>query len=245
MNRYFWFCIVFSLALTGCRSPRFVNHSQPEFAMDFGVFENVGCSPDQYGFRRCEINSPLADLGCTQIRKPSNLLGALDPSYPVTLCLVIPDLNTEEPGTENARMLAEGKYFFNIGGIVPTYVRYVISRDNQFELIETEDEFRSVFAPITAPDEALSYALAVRDLLAFYNLEIDPKYQYFVDEIEDTYVEEKAGGYLVHLFFYEVFGCGPHLTYAVDVEVTTQGNVKEISREAIYKDPSEDDLCVD
>jgi hypothetical protein len=187
----------------------------------------------------------LADLGCNEIKKPSNLLGALDPSYPIVLCLVIPDLNTEEPGAENTLMLAEGKYFFNIGGIVPAYVRYVIFRDNQFELIETEDEFRRVFAPIAAPDEALSYALAVRDLLAFYNLESDPKYQYFIDEIEDTYVEETAGGYLVHLFFYEVFGCGPHLTYAVDVEVTTQGNVKEISREAIYKDPSEDDLCVD
>lgn len=245
MNRYFWFCIVFSLALAGCRSPRFVNHSQPEFDVDFRVFENVGCSPDQYGFRRCEKDSPLADLGCNEIKKPSNLLGALDPSYPIVLCLVIPDLNTEEPGAENTLMLAEGKYFFNIGGIVPAYVRYVIFRDNQFELIETEDEFRRVFAPIAAPDEALSYALAVRDLLAFYNLESDPKYQYFIDEIEDTYVEETAGGYLVHLFFYEVFGCGPHLTYAVDVEVTTQGNVKEISREAIYKDPSEDDLCVD
>jgi hypothetical protein len=194
-----------------------VNHSQPELNVDFSVSENVGCPPDQYGFRRCETDSPLANLGCHEIRKPSNLLGALDPSYP----------------------------FFNTGGIVPAYVRYVIFRDNQFELIETEGEFRSVLAPIVAPEEALSYALAVRDLSAFYNLEPDPKYQYFVDEIEDTYVEETAGGYLVHLFFYEVFGCGPHLTYAVDVEVTTQGDVNEISRRVIYKDPSEDELCVD
>jgi hypothetical protein len=222
-----------------------VNHSQPELTVDFSVFENVGCPPDQYGFRRCETDSPLADLGCDEIRKPSNLLGALDPSYPIALCLVIPYQNAEGPGVENALMLAEGKYFFNTGGIVPTYVRYVVFRDNQFELIETEDEFRSVLAPIAAPEEALSYALAVRGLSAFYNLELDPKYQYFVDEIEDTYVEETAGGYLVHLFFYEVFGCGSHLTYTVDVEVTTQGDVNEISREAIYKDPSEDELCVD
>jgi len=142
-------------------------------------------------------------------------------------------------------MLAEGRYFFNIGGIVPTYARYVIFRDNRFELVETEDEFRSIFAPIAGPQEALSYALAVRDLSAYYGLGVDSRYQYFVEEIEDTHVEETAAGYLVHLFFYEVFGCGPHLTYAVDVGVTTQGDVKEISREAIYKDPSEDDLCVD
>jgi hypothetical protein len=222
-----------------------VNHSQPELNVDFSIFENIGCPPDQYGFRRCETDSPLAGLGCHQIRKPSNLLGALDPVYPIALCLVIPYLNAEAPGAENARMLAEGEYFFNIGGIVPQYVRYVIFRDNQFELVKTEDGFRSVFAPIETPEEALGYTLAVRDLSAYYNLEPDPKYQYFVDEIEDTYVEETAGGYLVHLFFYEVFGCGPHLTYDVDVEVTTQGYVKEISREAIYKDPSEDDWCVD
>ncbi|MCP4601044.1 MAG: hypothetical protein GY847_11050 [Proteobacteria bacterium] len=222
-----------------------MNHSQPELDVDFSVFENGGCPPDQYGFRDCETGSPLADLGCDRIRKPSNLLGALDPSYPITLCLVFPYRNTEEPGAENARMLAEGKYFFNIGGVDPAYVRYVIFRNNQFELVETEDEFRSVFAPIATPEEALGYALAVRNLSAYYNLEPDPKYEYFVDEIEDTYVEETTGGYLAHLFFYEVFGCGPHLTYAADVEITTQGDVKEISREAIYKDPSEDDLCVD
>lgn len=245
MKRYFWLCIIFPLALAGCQNPHFVNHSKPELDVDFGVFENVGCPPDQYGFRRCETDSPMADLGCNEIREPSNLLGALDPSYPIALCLVIPSLNAEEAGAENARMLAEGKYFFNIGGSIPTYVRYVIFRDNQFELVETEDEFRSIFAPIAGPQEALSYALAVKDLSAYYGLEFDSRYQYFVDEIEDTHVEETADGYLVHLFFYEVFGCGPHLTYEVDVSVTTQGYVREINRKPVYKDPSEDNLCVD
>ena len=222
-----------------------MNHSQPELNVDFSVFENVGCPPNQYGFRRCETGSPLADLGCDEIRKPSNLLGALDPSYPIALCLVMPDLNTEEPGAENARMLAEGKYFFHIGGMFPIYVRYVIFRDDQFELVEKEDEFRSIFAPIATREEALSYALAVKNLSAYYNLEPNSRYQYFVDEIEDTYVEETPGEYLVHLFFYEEFGCGPHLTYDLDVNVTTQGYVKEIRREPVFKDPAEDDLCVD
>ena len=142
-------------------------------------------------------------------------------------------------------MLAEHKYFFNIGGSLPTYVRYVIFRDNQFELVETEDDFRSIFAPIGGPQEALSYVLAVRDLSAYYGLTRDSRFQYFVDEIEDTHVEETADGYLVHLFSYEVFGCGPHLTYEVDVRVTTQGDVREINRRPVFKDPSEDNLCVD
>ncbi len=245
MKLHAWLCIVFFLALAGCQSPRFVNHSQPEFDVDFSIFENIGCPPNQYGFRRCETDSPMADLGCNVIREPSNLLGALDPSYPIALCLVIPSLNAQEQGAENARMLAEGRYFFNIGGIIPTYVRYVVFRNNQFELVETEDEFRSIFAPIAGPQEALSYALAVRDLSAYYGLEVDSRYQYFVDKIEDTHVEETADGYLVHLFFYEGFGCGPHLTYAVNVEVTAHGDVREINREPVYKDPSKDNLCVD
>lgn len=240
-------CFVFVLFLTlaGCQSTKFVNHTRPELEVEFNAFENVGCSPNQYGFRRCSANSLIANLGCDEIREPSNLLGALDPSYPVALCLVMPYRNLEEPGTENTRMLAEGKYFFNIGGIEPAYVRYVISQDNQFELIETENKFRTIFAPITSPQEALSFALAVRNLSAYYGLKIEPRYQYFVDEIEDTHVDETADGYLVHLFFYEAFGCGPHLTYAVDVNVSTQGHVMETNKEPIYKDPSEDGLCVD
>jgi hypothetical protein len=142
-------------------------------------------------------------------------------------------------------MLAERKYFFNVGGVVPAYVRYVILRDDQFELVETGDAFRSVFAPIETPEEALSYVLAVRNLKAYYDLDFNPKYQYFVDEIEETHVEETTSGYLVHVFFYEVFGCGPHLTYAVDVTITTQGYVEKIDREPIYNDPSQDNVCVD
>jgi hypothetical protein len=47
----------------------------------------------------------------------------------------------------------------------------------------------------------------------------------------------------VHLFSYNELGCGPHYTYAVDIEVTTQGEVKKVNSEVVYKDPSEDDLC--
>lgn len=236
MKHHLWPGVVFLLVLAACHGPRFVNHPQPDLTVDWGVFENAGCPPDQYGLRRCEADSPIAALGCDEIRQPSNLLGALDPAYPIALCIVIPHPAGQE---------LEGKYFFNIGGRLPRYVRYVIFRDDRFELVETEDEFRSIFAPVTGPQEALSYALAVRNLSAYYGLGPNLRYQYFVDEIEDTHVEETADGYLVHLFFYQVFGCGPHLTCAVDVNVTTQGQVKELDRKPLYKDPLEDSLCVD
>jgi len=247
MKYYFWLCIVLPLALAGCRDPQFVNHPRPEFNVDFAVFEDVGCPPrdGEYGQnsnRQCEADSPMVELGCDEIRR-DNSLGWLDPSYPIAECIVAP--STIE---ERSRILDEGKYLFNRGASMPQFIRYVIFRDDQFELVETRAEFKSVFTPITTPEEALSYALVLtknKELSVRYNLEYDPKYKYFVDEIEDTHVEEIAGGYLVHLFSYHMLGCGPHDTYAVDIEVTTQGEVKEVNIEAVFKDPSEDDLCFD
>jgi hypothetical protein len=85
----------------------------------------------------------------------------------------------------------------------------------------------------------------LRNLSAYYSLEFDPTYEYFVNELEDTHVDVVENGYIVHLYRYQVFGCGPHNTSAVDLLITNQGFVEEVTREAVYKDPSEDDLCVD
>ncbi|KAA3655873.1 MAG: hypothetical protein DWQ04_32755 [Chloroflexi bacterium] len=241
MKHYYWLFIALSLALAGCRSPQFVNHSRPELNVDFSVFENVGCpiDRDENFYRKCEADSPMADLGCDQIKR-INILGGLDPSYPIAECVVAPSSSEELH-----QIVDEGNYLDREGGLFPIFIRYVIFRDDQFELIGTRDEFKAVFAPVTSPEEALSYALVMKDLSAYFGLEYDSKYEYFVDEIEDSYVEEKAGGYLVHMYSYELFGCGPHITSAVDVEVTTDGDINKINSEAVYKDPSEDDLCVD
>lgn len=246
MKKHFLFLALLIFVPTCSRAtPRFLNHPQPDMAVSFHAFEDVGCPPNEHGFRYCSSDSPLATLGCDQIRRPSDLFGGLEPSYPIAFCLVEPYRDTAEPGRANAEMIAEGEYFYNIGGIYPMYVRYVIFRDGQFHLIKTEDEFRDIFAPVETAGEALSYALAVRNLSAYYGLDFKPTYEYFVDEIEDTHVDTVAGGYLVHLYYYERFGCGPHITYAVDVYITTEGYIEEIGRKPAHKDPAEDGLCVD
>jgi hypothetical protein len=246
MKRYTLLRIGWLLFLVGCqRPPEFVNHSRPALTVDFSVFETVGCPPDEYGRMYCEGDSPLAALGCDRIRKPSELLGGLEPSFPIGVCLVEPYRNTDEPESADARMPAEGEYFYRTGGLYPIFVRYVLFGDDQLRLIETEEEFRGIFSPIDSPDEALSYALAVTNLSAYYNLEFNPDYEYFVNELEDTHVDVVEDGYIVHLYRYQAFGCGPHNTSAVDLLITNQGSVEEVAREAVYKDPSEDDLCVD
>ncbi len=142
-------------------------------------------------------------------------------------------------------MIAEGDYFYNAGGVDPMYVRYIIWRDDQFQLIMTRDEFHALFAPMASADEALSYALAMTNLSAYYGLERKSNYEYFVDMLEDTHVEQVADGYLIRLYDYPVFGCGPHITSAVDVKITIQGEVEQTSKKPVYKNPAEDGLCVD
>ncbi len=234
------------LGLSGCQATlQFKNYTPPELSIDYSIFEDAGCPLTEHGFRLCNNNSPLAVLDCDEIREPSNLLGGLEPLYPITQCLVEPYRNTERPGIANAAMMAEGKYFYNAGGIIPVYVRYVIFRDGQIHLIKTEEDFRTIFAPIESADEALSYALAVKNLRAYYGLAYDPEYVYFTDTIEDTHVEPDTSGYRVYLFDLEVFGCGPHLTSSVELLVSTDGVIEQVSNTPLFKDPALDGRCVD
>jgi hypothetical protein len=192
MKRYQWLSVVILLTFSGCLGPQFVNHPRPEVNVDFAVFEDVGCPPrdgeyGQYSNRRCEADSPMVALGCDEIRR-DNSLGGLEPAYPIAECVLSP-YYAEEPSAEIGQIIAEGQYLFSRGASMPQFIRYVIFRDDQFELVETRAEFRSVFTPITTPEEAYSYALVLTNELSVrYNLEYDPKYEYFVDEIEDTHV---------------------------------------------------------
>jgi hypothetical protein len=113
-------------------------------------------------------------------------------------------------------------------------------------LLKTEEEFREVFAPVTSADEALSYSLAVTGLSAYYGLETQSGYRYHGDALEDSHVvEAKNGAYEVHLFHYQLCGCGPHTTSATDVLVSADGDVTLGQYTPIFDDKSEDSLCVD
>jgi hypothetical protein len=240
VKHYLWLNIVLLVLLAGCAQPSvveyppsFVNHPRPEFRVDLGVFERTGCSANKYGGLDCEANSPPATLGCDGVRKPSDLWGALEPHYPFFECIG----NKVRVETGESPLAREGKYIYKTFPEV-IYVVYLIYRDGQFELIKTEDEFRAIFAPIETADEALSYVLALKKgdrLDAYYGLKADPKYQYFVDTIEDTHVETTENGFIVHLFDHYV--C-PSRTEAVDVLVTTQGLITGVKRVPIYEDPS-------
>jgi hypothetical protein len=160
----------------------------------------------------------------------------------MAVCTYMPYYRSDVADPHN---IPQSEYFFNIGGPMPELVRYVIFKDGNFQLIKNPDKFRSVYAPVDSPDEALSFALALADVYAQYDLKFNLKYHYEVKTLEDTSVETAGDGYIVHAFDYQFFGCGPHYYYGVDLNVTPDGRVEEISRTPIFRDPRLDGLCQD
>ncbi|MCC6500399.1 MAG: hypothetical protein IT313_09060 [Anaerolineales bacterium] len=226
-KKIIWLLAGYSLLVSGCTSkPKFINHPAPDLAVSFEPFNDTGA---------------LAALGCDEIYPPSNLLGGLEPPYPIATCAIHPGEGTAELQAE----IESGQFIYYTGGLLGNFVRYVVHKDGEFVLLKTEDDFRKMFAPVESPDEALSYALAVRNLAAYYGIQYIQGYKYEVDTIEDTFVSSEADGYLVHLFYDQVFGCGPHWTSTVDAHVSVEGNVDEVGGEAIFRDPNLDELCVD
>lgn len=224
-----WLAIWLLIFLSACRSkPKFINHPPPNLTVPMDVFTDA---------------TLLTSFGCDEIQAPSNFIGGLHPSYPIAICVIqyIPGEDTEELAAE----IENGQFFYYTGGLFGSYVRYLTYQNGEFVLLKTEEDFRKLFAPIESPDEALSYALAVKNLSAYYGLQYIPGYEYEVDTIEDTYVTPDAEGYLVHLFYYQTFGCGPHWTSEVDVHVSTEGNIEERSSRPGFRDPGLDELCVD
>jgi hypothetical protein len=224
-----WQAIWLLIFLSSCQSkPEFINHPSPNLTVSMDVFSD---------------DTLLANFGCNEIQTPSSLLGGLNPSYPIAICVI--QYISGEATEELAAEIESGQFFYYTGGLFGTYIRYIIYQNDEFVLLKTEEDLRKLFAPIESPDEALSYVVAVKNLSAAYGIQYDPAYEYEVDTIEDTYVTPDTDGYLVHLFHDQAFGCGPHWVSEVDVHVSVEGNIEERSSRQLFRNPDLDDVCFD
>ncbi len=224
-----WLVIWLLTFLSACQSkPEFINHAPPNLTVSTDVFFD---------------DTLLANFGCNEIQAPSSMLGGLEPSYPIAICAFqyIPGEGTEELEA----VIESGQFFYYTGGLFGTYIRYIIYQNGEFVLLKTEEDLRKLFAPIESPEEALSYVMAAKNLSANYGIQYDPAYEYEVDTIEDTYVINDTDGYLVHLFYDQAFGCGPHWISEVDVHVSVEGNIEERSSRQLFRNPDLDDVCFD
>jgi len=209
------------------------NHEKPNIQAEFSPFTAVGCD-NSHGYENwysCEEGSPLLDLGCNSIEnKP--LLGGLTPNYPIAAC----DYEINE-NIGVADLPSDGCVYAD-GGFITSCHRYLIYKDGKYQLIKTLDEFRAHYAPVDSPEEALSFVLASDDLIAHYGQTKNDDYVYFVEILEDTYVETVASDYIVHVFStYSV--CDAFETKSVQVKVAHDGHLTELNRTLVYRDPTQ------
>jgi hypothetical protein len=238
-----WFPISLLLMLAACTlKPQFINHPAPDMPVAFDEFTNAGC-PAGTSDKTCGADTPLADFGCNEILIPSNLMGGLEPAYPLAICQIDLRAGAQTPNIESE--IERGEFIFYLGGLSGSYIRYVVFQNGEYRLLKTKDEFRDVYAPIESPEEALSYVLAVTRYSAAYGLEYNPSMKYEVGTLEDTHVTSESDGYLLHLYYDQFFGCGPHWTSAVDVHVSFEGAIKETGQTQVFRDPNMDEVCVD
>lgn len=171
---------------------------------------------------------------CGMVEVPSEL-SALNPKIPLMECKFYD--NWEKPTREGIVYLG--------CGMLLVYRKYVVFKDNKFQLVSSGEEFKQLFAPVENEQEALAFAMAFTTSHPEPKIEIPEAFIREAATITPTHVEATEGGYNVHLFNYNCEGCGPHQYYAVDYLVTRDGDVTETSREDIYRDPKEDNLCID
>jgi hypothetical protein len=222
------------------------NHDRPQLSLSFQPLLDAGCTAAEDGRWTCPPDGAVAALGCRELAEPSDLLGGLDPALVLLECVVDSDPQAEAAQGGSAGESEPQDYVYSVGCLRRSFVWYVVWREGRFELIKTGAGLGSAVAPVTSVDEALSLALAVTGLEAYYGLAYQPGTRYLTERLEDTDVAETGnGGYAVHLFYYQFCGCGPHTTSAVDVMVEADGQVTLEGRTPQFENPEEDGLCVD
>jgi hypothetical protein len=199
---------------------------------DSNAFIDEGCFVDGYNLD-CSNLGLDQRFGCIWISNASAALGNLSPTLPMVECLV----RSEDYNFNSSEGIVRE------GCMMPMYRRFIAMQDGEFKLISTKEEFLSMFAPVETKEEALSFAIALTSSFTKYDASSPEGYFPVASPIKPTYVEETEGGFKVHLFDYDVCGCGSHPYYAIDYSVTRAGNVTELSRQKVYD--SNSNICVD
>ena len=205
-------------ALAGCSLPRIfsriptvIHHPMPEMAIDYKPFLDIGCPGEEGSLQRCEADSQPAAMKCDMLYRPSDYLGGLDPAMPIALCIVAP-FEHEDPEAYLAE-IEEGGHMYTYGCLIGWRMRYVVMDDGMLRLIKNHIDLKNTFAPIDTAEDALSFAVAATGYSPYYAIDPDPRYRYYVSELEDTHVVETTEGYEVNLYGYQLWGCGPHPTF--------------------------------
>lgn len=215
--------------------PTFINHPRPLAKVNSSGFIHDSCTLEKFQTESCTPEKTLRDLGCQEILKADDLIGGLVGAEPVAKCYRY-FLEGKQPNSD--------EILYPPKGMLQAYVCYAIQRPDGYAVLKTREDFKR-FTPLKTKEQALGYVLAVTDLRAYYRQSFHFGMFYAVNTVEDTYVKEVPGGFFLHLFDERIFGCGPHWTSSVDVFLSRDGSITELSRNEIYRKLAEDGMCVD
>lgn len=203
--------------------PTVIHHKAPDSKVETDWIEKAGCPLNEYSSGlysgTCSSDSPLLKMGCDSITV-DDLLGGLP--YPMVTC-------------ENSNLMPLGNDYSQIGCYLSQRtVSLLTFRDGTYQFIGAKD-VKAMSVPIESQEEALSYVLSTTKYYARYDIEIESYYEYYVDKIEATFIEETPKGYHLHLFSEpDPCGCDNHYTDAVDIIVDRNGDITIADSQRIY-----------
>ena len=118
------------------------------------------------------------------------------------------------------------------GCMLPMGVRLIAATKRGFVSIDSADALAKEFAPVTSPDEAIAFAMALSGSEAAK------------PGGGSAEAHADGDGFRVRLYAAQMCGC-QHPTNAIDYAVSRDGQSHEIERKEVWRDPKTDGLCVD
>lgn len=207
----------------------------PDFKNDLAFFMDIGCSLENGGSITCPNPSALTSSGCSTFHIPSSYLGGLNSAYPMIECW------GWDPSGETDSVHVD---------TCPShpFYQYAISLGGYLTFLKNTNDFKTMFAPVETPEEAISFAIALTGDYPLFDLTISPEVVLSVDrgDLELTSAKETDGGYKVLLFSDKGCGCYYNsLLTANEYLVTPGGEVTLTDSYEVYHGADETLICVD
>lgn len=221
------------------KKPEVIHHPRIEAQeVDLTPFQNLGCAWQERGYAQCEKDSVAERLGCQSLYKPKNYFSLLNPQQSIVRCFY-------SPGTYVEAEVIQTEAIYNDGCSMQMFARLLTYQDGNYHLIKNKEELKNSFAPIENEGEALAYLLASRDVSPMFDFDPPEEYEYFLDPIEETYIEKTADGFQILVYHYALCGCGDHPTYQEIYLVTESGEIQLLESNPAYANPEGAGMCVD
>jgi len=120
----------------------------------------------------------------------------------------------------------------------------VIEKEGDYVLVSSKEELVKVCGPVDSEEKAIAYIYLFTKAYPISDTSKKDGFIYY-KTVEPTKITKKGKTYRVNLISYDQFGCGPHEYYTCTYEIDQNANQKLISKEKAFRDPEQDQLCVD